>query len=216
MQWNVPSPSIRGRFLSWRSHALPSVHSAPSRGWLDLTWKCSRNFHDLHNMKPMSIISYTIWGLASRARKVRMRLLLENLHLVPDVTCLQEHKLRRGRTDQIRGKVWSRTHLIIALAVEGAHSTRNQVESGSVVWHWAYIRICYLLSLLEELLAANVLHGLAWNIPLGVGSGLQVFTALTMGWGALPFGMNFLVFCNPHTDGYFLVISTWWKMQWIS
>lgn len=50
---------------------------------------------------------------------------------MPDIICLQEHKLRLGRTDRIQKEVWRPAHWIMAPAADGAHANRNgRVESG--------------------------------------------------------------------------------------
>lgn len=77
-------------------------------------------------MPPLRILSYNIRGLASRSRRVRTRILLENLHHQPDILCLQEHKLRQGRTDRIQREVWRSASWICAPAAEGVHASRNQ------------------------------------------------------------------------------------------
>lgn len=59
-------------------------------------------------------------------RRLRVRLILEGLQVRPDVICLQEHKLRRGRTDRIQKEVWRPAHWITAPAAEGIHAFRNR------------------------------------------------------------------------------------------
>lgn len=62
---------------------------------------------------------------------MRARLLLEGLHGVPDIICLQEHKLRAGRTDHIPKEVWRPAYWITAPAADGVHAQRNgRVEAG--------------------------------------------------------------------------------------
>lgn len=82
-------------------------------------------------MRPLRLFSYNVRGLASRTRRVRARLILDGLQCAPDVTCLQEHKLRAGRTDRILKEVWKKAHWVFAPASEGVHARRNNlVEAG--------------------------------------------------------------------------------------
>lgn len=82
-------------------------------------------------MRSLSILTYNIRGLTSRARRVRTRLFIEGLRQRPDLVCLQEHKLRLGKTDCIRKEIWAAAHWVCAPAADGAHAFRNlNVESG--------------------------------------------------------------------------------------
>lgn len=48
-----------------------------------------------------------------------------------NIQSFQEHKLCQGRTERIKKEVWAKAHWIVAPAVDGAHSERNQaVEAG--------------------------------------------------------------------------------------
>lgn len=76
-------------------------------------------------MRPLHILSYNVWGLASRTRRVKARVLLENLQQTPDILCLQEHKLLAGKSDGIKREVWRLAHWIHAPAHEGVHARHN-------------------------------------------------------------------------------------------
>lgn len=82
-------------------------------------------------MRPLSVLSFNVRGLTSQARRVRTRLLIESLRASPDIICLQEHKLRLGKTERIQQEVWAQAHWVCAPASEGIHSSRNaNVEAG--------------------------------------------------------------------------------------
>lgn len=79
----------------------------------------------------LSILTYNVQGLSSRKRRLRARAFLEGLHTKPDIICLQEHKLRSGRTARLLFEVWHNSHFIIAPASDGVNALRNdQVMAG--------------------------------------------------------------------------------------
>lgn len=76
-------------------------------------------------MKSLTTLSLNLRGLTSWARRLRTRLLVDNLRDRPDIICFQEHKLRLGKIDCIQREVWSGARWICAPASEGVHSTGN-------------------------------------------------------------------------------------------
>jgi exonuclease III len=70
-------------------------------------------------------MSYNLQGLTSRNRRVRFRTFLRDLDCIPDVLCIQEHKIRVSQLGILKKEIWNSALFISAPAADGVHAQRN-------------------------------------------------------------------------------------------